>query len=169
MSSHILIESVTLSSAQSSVTFSSIPTTLNGKTLRDLVLIIVPKVTAEAGWTIRFNNDSSSNYNLVAAFGQGSGAISNTASNTQQMQLGIGNLTATTTLGDVSYILQIMDYAQTNKHKPILGRGDKHNGAALMHAGRWANTSAVSSFTIALTNSANIDTGATFTLYGIEG
>jgi hypothetical protein len=168
MSSHILIEALTLSSAQSSVSFSSIPTTLNGKTLRDLVLVITPRVTAEAGWTIRFNGDSGSNYNLVAAFGQGSGTISNTANSQQQMQLGIGNLTATTTLGEVSYILQIMDYAQ-DKHKSILGRGDKYNGAALMHAGRWANTNAISSLTIALTNSANIDTGATFTLFGIEG
>lgn len=168
MSSHILIESQTISSPAATVTFSSIPTTLEGKNLRDLVLVIVPRVTSEAGWTIRFNGDAGSNYNLVAAFGQGSGTISNTAISQNQMQLGIGNLSATTTLGDVNYILQIMDYA-SNRHKSMLGRGNKHNGAALMHAGRWQNTNAMTSFTIALTNSANIDTGTTVNLYGIEG
>lgn len=152
-----LITSNVLSANASSVTFSTIPSTY-----RDLIVVTSGLSTsAEASLRMRFNSDTGNNYNEVAAYnitGIGSSNISSFAN------LGIVPDSGGTQ-GRGSNIIQIIDYSTTDKHKPVLSRAG-YSAQVIMYAGRWANTSAITS--IELYPSANqFASGSTFYLYGI--
>jgi hypothetical protein len=169
MSSYIPIASQTLGSSASSVTFSSIPTTLNGKTLRDLVVVVSAKPVASGDYFMQTQfNSNTSGYLVVIAEGTPGGVASVTQSgsslyfinNTSDFNSVAGGLTT----------LQIFDYAQTNKHKSVLARLNNPGSypSVLMGAGRWANTAAITSMVLTLTGT-SFAAGSTFSLYGIEG
>lgn len=151
---YTLIDSTVLSSSASSVTFSSIT-----QDYRDLVLIIEEKSTA-GGVTlsIRFNGDSGANYPWVWMQGDGSSASSTTGSGPF---IGYTGFSGTPAL----HIAQIMDYSATDKHKTFLSRQNIAGGRVNALAGRWSNTSAISSVEIAASTLAS---GSTFYLFGIE-
>jgi len=154
-----LIDSVTLTSSASSVTFSSIT-----QDYRDLVLVINSPSGAGA-YASRFNSDSGSNYNKVWMQGTGSATASQSSSNTTNLSDSIN----TVQMG----IFQIMDYSATDKHKTVLARTDNTTASApftgaLAMAGRWASTSAVTSWQIYHTGGA-MPIGTTVYLYGIAG
>lgn len=162
MSSYVPISSQTLGSAASSVTFSSIPTTLNGKTLRDLVLVFRPQLTSAANVEILFNS-STSGYSFCMGMGLGGGSTSSDAFG------GRNALELYNAAPDTSSIvrLEVFDFAQTNRHKTSLLRNDRPTSFTQMLASRWANTSAISSITINAI-SASFQANSTFTLWGIE-
>lgn len=152
------LATTTLSSSASSVTFSSI-----SGSYRDLVLVIAAKNTGGTYDNIRvqFNSDTGSNYSYVQAYFNGSGYASNSATTTF-----IEGLTSSHTHNSAS-IMQVLDYSATNKHTTTLQRGNTATAeyGNRMAAGRWANTSAVTSITITQ-QSTNFDTGSTFSLWG---
>ena len=163
MSSYIPIASQTLGSPASSVTFSSIPTTLNGKTLRDLVLVLQATATSfdSTRANLRFNSDSGSNYFDINMRGDGSVATSAAANNT----FAAGASTPTT---GGNAIIQLLDYSVTDKHKSGLVRHSAASREVNASSFRWANTSAIN--TILLINFGDTWTaGSTFSLYGLEG
>jgi hypothetical protein len=165
MSSYIPIASQTLTSAASSVTFSSIPTTLGGKALRDLILVVDwlgSGGNSNAG--LRFNGDTSTNYPFVFMRGTGSSSSSSFSSSATAI---LGGHVATTTRRALT-VFQIMDYAQTNKHKAVLLRGHRADGQVEAVAGKWINTAATNQLTI-VTTSNSYAAGSTFSLYGIQG
>jgi hypothetical protein len=168
MSSYIALSSQTLGSATSSITFSSIPTTANGKTLRDL--IVIAQTTADPNFErilLTFNGDTGANYSDVSGFAQDTTVSSTTGNgNTSIRLLNGGDVSGSTR---TTLILQIHDFAQTNKHKSVLYRMNRTTHFVGMGAGRWANTGAVSSLTLQAFSSRNFETGSTFSLYGIEG
>ncbi len=161
MSSYIPIASQTLGSSASSVTFSSIPTTLNGKTLRDLVVVINGVPSTSASLALRFNADSGANYPYVLM--EGHPTLGPRSAATTGTDLSIGFVT-TNFVG----IASVMDYAQTNKHKSAIARADDGGNRTTATAGRWANTAAITSLTV-LVGSGTFNTGTTFNLFGIEG
>jgi len=69
------LATVTLGSATSSVTFSSIPATY-----RDLILIFDGTRTGNNNVQYRFNSDTGTNYSTVIAAGNGSGTTSSAES-----------------------------------------------------------------------------------------
>ena len=154
------IASITLGSNASSVTFSSIP-----QDYRDLVLVCNFEKTAGSSTDnfVEFNG-AASGYNRVSAYVDGSGAFSNSLSNS--------NLSFYANGDDVT-IVQIMDYSATDKHKTFLARYNTPNSTGsfntflAMVAGRYASTAAVTSVKFDV-GSATISTGSTFALYGIE-
>jgi hypothetical protein len=167
MSSYIPIASQTLGSSASSVTFSSIPTTLNGKTLRDLVLVCNMIGTSTGGGLfMRINSDTGSNYSRVIADGTGSGVLSNSGTTTSFFTMwGSQEVSGSTSTS----IFQLLDYSVTDKHKAILARSNNVvDSGVSMAAGRWANTAAVNALLISLFSN-QFAAGSTFSLYGIEG
>jgi hypothetical protein len=151
------LATVTLGTATSSVTFSSIPATY-----RDLIVVITGTVITTAGnILIRLNGDSGSNYPWVVMLGDGSTTLS--ASGTITGLLGGGFNTSVRTQA----IFQIMDYSATDKHKTALVRTDEPNGAPYAHATRWANTAAVNSLSVTTNVGSNFSVGNTFNLYGV--
>jgi hypothetical protein len=135
--SYIALATTTLGTATATVTFSSIPATY-----RDLVIVIIGTQTAtgtNGGW-MRFNSDSGSNYSRVRMMGTGSAASSNTLSGTEMEVMVLQAQQS-------NFIINVMDYSATDKHKTVLGRSNS-DFATIANAGRWASTSAVTSVTL---------------------
>jgi hypothetical protein len=152
---YTLIASNTLGSAQSSVTFSSIPGTYT-----DLVLVFNGTLSGVTSAYVRYNSDSGTNYSRTSLYGDGSSAGSNRGSNDtyyEAFYIGTDNSTS---------ILQILDYSNTTTHKTSLSR---NNGGGYVSArvGLWRNTNAITTLLLAPT-SGNFNSGSTFKLYGIE-
>jgi hypothetical protein len=149
------VATVTLGTAASSVTFSSIPATY-----RDLVLTFDGERTLEGAIFFRLNGDSGSNYTRVFMHGNGSITASGGGTDTSAELVYAGldqeNLTVT----------QIMDYSATDKHKTVLTRNNRPGGYVGAEANRYASTSAITSLQV-LTASSTIKAGSTFNLYGI--
>lgn len=154
------LANVTLGSSASTVTFSSI-----SGSYRDLVL--VQNATSADGSTytgmrLRFNSDAGTNY-FYCALGAESTAFTFSGSAAQMP-------TGTMAPQQAVSITQIFDYAQTDKHKPVISRygyaSTTGDGVALW-AERWASTSAITS--IQLFPAANsFAAGSTFALYGVS-
>jgi hypothetical protein len=161
---YTLIDSEVLASAAASVTFSSIPADY-----RDLVLVITGTVTSSvANARLEFNGDTTiTNYSRVEMIGDGSSASSTSASS--YIILGSNGTFDSTVIANAT--VQVMDYSATDKHKTVLTRSGRASGSlaeVFAAAGRWANTSAITSLSV-ITFSSTFAAGSTFYLYGIEG
>jgi len=154
-----LLESVTLASLASSVTFSSID-----QSYGDLILVMNP-IASSVGITpyTRLNGDTGGNYNWVRMTGSGSSTESSAQASRTSFDFSYpGGRNDSSTL----FIQQFMDFSATDKHTTVLARHNNPSDAVAAYAGRWANTSAVTSLTI-FASFSDFAAGATFNLYGI--
>lgn len=156
-----LIASNVLTSSASSVTFSSI------SGYRDLVVVADGRTVTGSSdnFVLRFNGDTGNNYNSVWAETYGTSNWSSSSSNSSWIILGQAYSLLQPTESGLA-IASIMDYSATDKHKSVLSRAGRAGEGVTMLAGRWANTSAITSVTV-LTTSANFAVGSSFYLYGI--
>lgn len=155
------LANIKLVSNATSVTFSSI-----SQGYRDLVLVVSAALTSGTGnMTLRFNSDSGTNYTGVSMEGTGSAAQSGFFSSTQ-LYININNGSVYTSPG--IDIVNIMDYSATDKHKSIVARGNGMGSGESVggNAGRWANTSAITTIQV-LAGGATYASGSTFSLFGI--
>ena len=152
------LANITLGTAASSVTFSSIPATY-----RDLVVVFTGTGSTTLQGRIRLNGDTGSNYTYIRISGSGSAATSATASGTSGFISAIAQATTTDAL---QMNINIMDYSATDKHKTINSRAAQAANGTEAFVNRWANTSAVTSVQI-LTSTGNWAIGTTAALYGI--
>ena len=164
---YVALATTTLSSASSSVTFSSIPADY-----RDLVLIGNARTTTTnaRGYEIcgfQFNSDTGSNYSRVRMRYNGStyGSDSGTGGNLEFEGI-IDQSTASGTFNMVK--LQLLDYSATDKHTTALFGGNNLSGQTGSYAGRWANTAAVNTIKFFTIQGGTFDAGSTFSLFGIE-
>lgn len=154
-----LIERQTLASSASSVTFSG----LSG--YRDYVLAFDNvQFDSSDKLAVTFNGDSTlTNYNVVRMYGDGSSAVSNSG-NTPEIS---GDRAKTRFDG----IFQVMDASATDKDKTFLVRfrqNDSGTVSTFATAGRWDDTSAITSMTIlGAADGDNLIAGSTFAIYGI--
>jgi len=160
MSTNTPISTINLSSAASSITFSSIP-----QTYTDLILIAsVKSVTAPAGIKYRLNGDSGSNYSHNTLTATGS-AISSQKESLTSGLLAYYGYTDTVNYG--LYQHNFMNYAKTDYYKASIGRADNTSGAGVaLMTNTWRNSSAITSISVFL-DSGNMASGSTFNLYGI--
>jgi len=151
------IATTTLSSAQSSVTFSSI-----SGSFTDLVLI-VNGANSSAFETVelRFNGDTGSNYSRTVLSGNGSAASSFNSANATATALGILGTENSTV------IFSLMNYSNSTTYKTILARANSASNAVRASVGLWRNTSAITSVAV-IASSGNFISGSTFSLYGIK-
>ena len=151
---YTLIDSVTLASSASSVTFSSLDTIAAG--YRDLVLVVTGTASTNTFYRFRFNSDSTNtNYTYVQMIGTGTDALSAAVNDANA-----GSLTT----AESNSLIQIMDFAQTDKHKSYLYRNNFTSVRAA--AGRWSNTAAITSIQLAI-NTGTFNAGSTLSIYGI--
>lgn len=159
------ISTTTLSSPQSTLVINSIPTTYQHLQIRGIL-----KSTAINGGTPRFyfNNDRNSPYTMHEIFGNGSTASVN-------QQYGIDSIYASLGSQNTSqfgaYVINIFDYASTNKSKTVQfihGFDSNSSGYISFSTGMWVNTSAITSFGITPQQVANFDIGSTMAVYGIK-
>ena len=153
------LANLTLGSASSSVTFSSIPATYT-----DLICIVVAKGSTTLEARVRFNADAGSNYFYLRRSGSGStGSSATAASQTSGFLSAIAQATTTDAL---QMNINIMGYSATNTHTTIVSRADNAANGTEAFVNRWANTAAVTSVQI-LTSTGNWAAGSTFALYGV--
>lgn len=158
---YTLIDSTTLTSSASSVTFSSIT-----QDYRDLVLVVEwAGVSNGVVARVRINNDSGTNYSYVNAYGTGSGTSSFSATYSS-IRTDIAGLD---TSNKAQFKIDFMDYSATDKHKTLLLRSNHTSGSRVgMVCQRWANTSAITRLDIYEEFGTNLAAGSTFYLLGIE-
>jgi len=151
-----------LSSAASSITFSSIPATYT-----DLRLSFTC-TAASVGQDIalRYNGDSSSSYYQTHLSGQGSAASSGQFNSTNWRISYIGVYTDTSI--PITMQTDIFSYINSNyKIGLSSASGDKNgSGYVARNVGLWLNSSAITSLTLSC--AANFSIGSTATLYGIK-
>jgi 3-deoxy-D-arabino-heptulosonate 7-phosphate (DAHP) synthase len=150
------IASQTLGTAQSSYTFTSIPSTYT-----DLIMVMTT-TSANDQTQVIFNGDTATNYSNTRLDGNGSSATSGRNSSQSFVDIGYNNPG-----GQHQIIVQIMNYANTNTFKTFISRNS--NAANLVQAivGLYRSTSAITSMTITA-QTPNFAIGSTFTLYGIK-
>ena len=156
------IYTTTLASSASEVLMTQIP-----QAYRDLVLVAEVSNTSSGTFNTRltFNGDSSSSYSHVWMYGNGSSASSGSSTNSfARLDLIAANDSSDTGM----IVCEVLDFLATDKHKPFLVRANNAARGTDGIAGRWANTSAISSISI-FPNSNSFAAGSTFSLFGISG
>jgi len=154
VSTYTPIASVTLSSAQSSVTFSGIP-----QTYTDLRLVISGSQQNLEDVGLQFNGDTASNYSITGMYGNGTTATSTRESSQTRARVGALG----TDIGNS--IFDVMNYANSTTNKTVLNRSNSAGWVAYAKVGLWRSTSAITSIVVLSGN--NFNSGTTFNLYGV--
>ena len=156
-STYTPIATTTLGSATNSYTFSSIPSTYT-----DLIMVWNGTTAAQDNLSLRFNGDTATNYSVTRLVGNGSTAASARFSSVNMMYGSIPDTSANSTV-----TWQVMNYSNATTYKTALCRGSSASVEASAYVGLWRSTSAITSLTVIVGNSYNMNTGCTLTLYGI--
>ena len=170
-SSYYSIATVTVGSGgSSSVDFTSIPSTYSHLQIR-MIGKTNRAATNQDDLLIRLGNgslDTGSNYADHVLRGDGATASAN--AHTSQTRIGLDNCLGTTTSGVFSgNVIDILDYANTNKYKTVrmLGGFDYNGGGWItLGSGLWMSTSAVD--TLRLYANGTFQQYSSFALYGIK-
>lgn len=157
-STYSTIATTTLGSAQSSYTFSSIPSTYT-----DLILISVAKSNGTADdFRIVINANTSTNYSFTQLYGNGTAAFSNRGSAETNGYLGGVNSSSGSFGNNITHFQR---YSNTTVKKTWMNRSNS-DGYVNIIQGLWNLTNAITSIEIKCPSN-NLAAGSTFTLYGI--
>lgn len=151
------LANLTLGSAQSAITIGSIPSTY-----RDLALVLHGGSSTNQSIWLQFNGSTDSNYHWVYMAGNGSSTFAGSAYATQGAFVG-----SSLNNNNNNFIVDILDYSATNKHKPIIARDNNTSGQVLRIASRWNSLAAITSIRIFGNGGHNLNSGFTASLYGI--
>lgn len=168
-SSRVLISSTVLTGTQSSVVFSSIPSTYT-----DLSLKISVRLATGSYCSIRLNSTSSNSYSRVgiAASGTGVGNISNSNINYLRI-IDVDNSTNTANTFSNEEIY-LPNYLISQNHPvSIFGATEDNSSAGNtlgIISGLFSNTNAITSIEIAdhVASTATFAAGSSFYLYGLK-
>lgn len=159
----IPIATTTLSTSQSTITFSSIPQNYEHLQIRGIL-------KNSGGGTyikMQLNGDTGSNYSGHELSGNGTAAEALGYSNRTDIPITPNGNTATNFAG---FILDVLDYANTNKYKTtrlLMGYDDNGSGRVMLDSGSWRSTSGITSISIA-TTSGTFQQYSQLALYGIK-
>ena len=168
------IATVTLSSNQSTITFSSIPSTYKHLQLRIIARSDHPTYAGVDG-NLTFNSDTGANYSWHYLLGYGTGIASSGSANTSNIVPGIIASGGGSPSGVyAATIIDILDYANTNKYKTTRAldglEPNQSSGRDLrFSSGSWRSTNAITSITLVTSPSQNFIQYSSFALYGIKG
>ena len=171
-SSYESIATVTVGSGGSStISFTSIPATYTHLQIRGIGRSLEANTGLDVIY-VRFNSDTGSNYSWHQLFGSGNSASADPGTSTSFMRGGL--ITLNSEAADIfgSSIIDILDYANTNKYKTIrsLSGGEYNNvrGGIGLFSGSWRNTNTITAITLQ-PSGANFAQYTQFALYGIKG
>ena len=159
MATYTPIQTVTVTSAVSTVTIYNIPQNYTD-------LILVAKLgPGSTNFDIR-PNGATTGYSSVRMFGNTASATSDSqASNTTGI---LGNVDNAATTGAV-VTSHFLGYSNTNTFKTVLSRmSNLDTGYTATIVGSYAVTTAITSITIWSSNSNTIPSGSTFSIYGLS-
>lgn len=164
-----LIQKATLISPQSLITFSSI-----SNNYTDLVLIGQAKSAGSGRDSIGISVNGIGSGIYSRTYLEGSGSAATSGRQTAQIRIVSDYIMGTTGTADFGvYIWDFMDYTNTTTKKTVLFRGSNTQVSGGWNASSMVylidTTSAITSLTIGTMNGPNLDTGTSFSLYGIKG
>jgi hypothetical protein len=157
------IATVTLGSAQSSITFSSIPSTYTHLQIRGTTKSTSGLVSS----FVNFNSDTGSNYSQHQLIGDGATA---SASGNGSATAFYANIFTNTANNYGATVIDILDYANTNKYKTVRtlsGYDANGSGYVTLRSGLWQSTSAITNIVFS-PSGGNYDQYSSFALYGIK-
>lgn len=162
------LATLTLSAPQASITFNSFA----GYT--DLVLVGQAKSAGSGRDSIGIAVNGIGSGIYYRTYLEGSGTAATSGQQTQSIRIVSDYIMGTTGTADFGfYTWNFMNYANTTTKKTVLFRGSNTqvsggwNSSAMIYL--VDTTSAITSLTIATMNGPNLDTGTSFSLYGIMG
>lgn len=153
------IAAQTLTSNQTTISFTSIPATYT-----DLILVFYANATTDPGidFAINFNSDTASNYSRTYILGNGTTTTSGRNSNASNYAPG-------GIYPNCQYAIHIFNYANTTTFKTAIARVSVLTEYAASTVGLWRKTpEAINRIDITTSVASNIKSGSTFTLYGIK-
>lgn len=168
-SSYDSIATITVGAGGSaSIDFTSIPSTYTHLQLRGIVKNTAANTTIGSGY-FRLNNDTGANYATHYLNGSGTATgAGGLASQTSAYGLTDIGANATSVFG--LFVMDILDYKNTNKYKTVRSlTGVDNNGSGFVQffSGLWMSTSAVDRVTL-IPGSNNFAQYSTVALYGIK-
>jgi hypothetical protein len=164
-----IINKVILTSAQSSVSFTSIPTTYT-----DLVLLSSYRGThGDIFDQMRITFNGTNNWSFYGVYGAGTSGSAGTEGLSSQssgkIALGVGSTaTANTFSNNYFYISNYLSSVSKSISSDVVGENNANSAFMGLYANLNATTAAVNSITLVSQNSANFVSGSSFYLYGIS-
>jgi hypothetical protein len=154
------------------VTFSSIPSTYKHLQIRGIARPTAGTNPPYNSFMV-FNSDTSANYSGHLLRGDGSSATSVSASSIAAARVAYGLASNSLSNTFNSQIIDILDYADTNKYKTVrtLGGYDVNgSGWVTFVSSLWQSTTAITSISLNVSEtSGNFAQYSSFALYGIKG
>jgi len=154
------IATTTTSGNAASYTFSSISSAYT-----DLVIIVSGGAATAVDLSVRFNDDTGSNYSVTRLTLDNLTAVSRRTTSATSLVVSDGGYISTT-LGATNQIINIINYANTTIYKPIICRTNRAAGGLDGTVGLWQSTAAITSI-ILFPGSSTFADGTTLSLYGI--
>ncbi len=156
------IATFSLSSSDANVEFTSIPGTFTHLQIRVL------SMSSTANWNkLQFNTDTGSNYTYHQLEGNGTTVVANSGTSQTSIQYAYSY----STTNPLSAVIDILDYANTNKYKTVRtlsGNDSNGSGNVQLMSGLWLNTNAITSIKL-INTSGLFNQHSHFALYGIRG
>ena len=169
--SYHLLETTTLTSSASSVTFTGLDSYSDYKHLQLRVTARCSIAATNATAQMRFNSVSTSSYSWFEIFGTGSSVASQSWSS--QSSIGLGNFHGNTSGANefAGLIINILDFSSTNKATSINYLNGKHDSAGLdivrFGSGAYNSTDAVTSLEFLFGGNSAL-AGSRFSLMGVR-
>ena len=168
------IATTTLGANQTTISFTSIPSTYKHLQIRLLARSTHATFGGVDG-VLRFNSDSGANYSWHYLLGYGSGTAA--SAGTSQTSLNTGIIASGGGSGANIYatsIIDILDYSSTSKNKTTRTMAGLDNNSSSgpdmrFTSGAWYSTSAINSITLTTDPSRDFIQYSSFALYGIKG
>lgn len=164
-----LISTQVLVSTATSITFSSIPSTYKHLQLR--MASKTGNASSTATWLLRANNDSGNNYSYHSLYGTGSSVVSTGAGTYSTLGLLYMNANDPGASVFSTNIVDILDYANTNKNKTSRifgGRAQSVSPQVTLASGAWYNTAAINRLDLVSLDGTPLSIGSRFSLYGVS-
>lgn len=158
------IATTTLTGTQNSVEFTSI-----SGSFTDLILVGQPKGSSAEDVRCQVNSDTGSNYSSTILSINAS-STGTTVNRTNQTAATVGYyFSGLNSTNGGALTIHFQNYSNTTTNKTFLSRSGVGNVNSLdAIVSLWRSNSAITSIKIIYNNSANFDSGSTFTLYGIK-
>ena len=171
-----LIQRVTAAGGETSISFTSIPSTYQHLQIRYIARNQSTSSAFSSTPLLTFNNDSGTNYVGHYLWGDGSSASAGSnGTSTNNISLNSTSLRDTSASGIFgACIVDIYDYKSTTKNKTVRAFGGVDTNTAAtswrvsLISGLWMSTSAITSIEIA-PGVSTWKAGSTIALYGIKG
>jgi hypothetical protein len=158
------IATYTVPSAAASYTFSSI-----SGSYTDLVLIASVQTVSnnDTDFCMQVNGDTSNIYSRTYVLGDGTSALSGRTANSGRFAAPSISAESVNAGVFTPVITNLQNYSNSTTYKTFLNRTANSKGYLGATVGLWSSTAAITSLTL-FAASGNLNTGSTFTLYGIK-